>query len=75
MGYLSPAIRSKIMSISVYDYTRAKYGKSFSELPETGATLTKESVTKEYKDWRNSGKEDEIFDAFVIDAFDDMNKK
>jgi hypothetical protein len=37
--------------------------------------LTKESVTKEYKDWRNSGKEDEIFDAFVIDAFDDMNKK
>lgn len=75
LGYLSPAIRSKIMSMSVYDYTRAKYGKSFSELPETGATLTKESVTKEYKDWRNSGKEDEIFDAFVIDAFDDMNKK
>ena len=61
--------------MSVYDYTRAKYGKSFRDLPDTGATLSKESVTKEYKEWRDSGKQDEIFDLFVINAFDDIDKK
>lgn len=74
LGYLNPAIRSRLLNMDKYTYTQAKYNVSYQDLPDSGASLSKDSLTKEYNEWRDQEDIDKKYASFVINAFDNLEQ-
>jgi len=68
LAYLNPNIHSSLISLDKVQYTESVYKKNYNELPEDGAGLTKESLTKEFdlfmKDPNLMNKLDVMFDMY-----------
>ncbi len=73
--YLHPALRKAAMGVDKYIFTQGKYGVDYSSLQDTGAGLSKESINKEYAEWKQSSDNLDKMRQIGIEGFNAAEKQ
>ena len=73
--YLSPNLRNAALGVDKYSWTKAKYNVDYSSLQDSGASLSKSSVTEEYKKWKEAANDLDKFRTIGVYAFDELEKE
>lgn len=73
--YLAPKLRNAALGVDKYSWTKAKYNVDYSTLQDTGASLSKTSVTNEYKKWKAAANDLDKFRTIGVYAFDELEKE
>jgi hypothetical protein len=63
------------LGVDKYSWTKAKYNVDYSTLQDTGASLSKASVTDEYKKWKAAANDLDKFRTIGVYAFDELEKE
>ena len=73
--YLHPTLRKAAMGVDKYIFTQGKYGVDYSSLQNTGAGLSKESIDKEYAEWKQSSDDLDKMRQIGIEGFNAAEKQ
>lgn len=74
LQYLQPEIRKAVLGTDKYAFTKARYGVDYTSLPDSGAALSKEQVSKEYAEWKDTADDITKFRQIGVKAYDQMQK-
>jgi len=73
--YLHPALRESALGVDKYSWTKSVYNVDYSSLPQSEATLSKDQIDREYKEWKEKANDLEKFRKVGVPAFDQMEKE